>query len=113
MPNALPPAAAYQHAYEARQRAGGQAVRRATAPAAPRRPRADERSAVVVTANEWWSVLGEFTTPAPGRYPAFIAGSIRLIHEDGRESDELIDLMSAASIKQFEELAIEYLTEGN
>ncbi|AOZ06732.1 hypothetical protein [Cupriavidus malaysiensis] len=113
MPNAVPTAAAYQHAYEARQRAAGQPAPAFLAPAtAPRLPRADEQSAVVMTAGEWWSVIGEFTTPGPGQAPAFVAASIRMVNADGSQGPELIDFFTAMSVAEFERLAVEFLTEG-
>ncbi|AOY93806.1 hypothetical protein BKK79_19875 [Cupriavidus sp. USMAA2-4] len=80
--------------------------------AAPRRPRADEQSAVVLTAGEWWSVIGEFTMPAPGQAPAFVAASIRMINADGSQGPELVDFFSAMSVAEFERLAVEFLAEG-
>jgi len=80
--------------------------------AAPRRPRADEQAALVLTAGEWWSVIGEFTTPGPGQEPAFVAASIREIRDNSTQGPELIDFFSAASIAEFERLAVEFLVEG-
>lgn len=136
MPTALPSVAAYQHAYEARQRAAGQPApafpepisvspfvkatalelaRRRPSPGnanVQRRPRADENFALVYIGEEFWSVIGEFTTPGPGQAPAFVAASIRMVNADGSQGPELIDFFSAMSVAEFERLAVEFLTEG-
>ncbi|KJK17746.1 hypothetical protein UB46_34630 [Burkholderiaceae bacterium 16] len=82
-------------------------------PRSSRRPplRADEACTVVMTAGLLWAVTGEFTTPAPGRTPAFIACDIRLVNDDGSESAPMQDLFAKAFIEQIEELAAESLAE--
>ncbi|MGE8369345.1 hypothetical protein [Cupriavidus sp.] len=64
-----------------------------------------------MAAGLFWSVTGEFTTPAPGRSPAFIACDIRLVNDDGSESASMQDLFAKAFIEQIEELAAESLAE--
>ncbi|GAA7771991.1 hypothetical protein HpMS107_60500 [Helicobacter pylori] len=67
--------------------------------------RADQRTAVVLSEGLFWSVVGEFTTPAPGLTPAFIASDIALVFEDGNVSSSLIDSLAAEFIAHLELLA--------
>lgn len=73
--------------------------------------RADQQRAVVHTAGLFWSVTGEFTTPALGSMPAFISSDIRLVNDDGSESDDMLDLLADAFVSQIEERAAESLME--
>ena len=73
--------------------------------------RADQQRAVVHTAGLFWSVTGEFTSPAPGRTPAFLASDIRLVNDDGSETDDMLDLLADAFVSQIEEQAAESLRE--
>ncbi|MGE8453993.1 MAG: hypothetical protein ACN6OP_25960, partial [Pseudomonadales bacterium] len=52
--------------------------------------RADAVRNIVILAGLYWSVGGNFTTPAPGRTPAFIATDIRLVNDDGSESTPML-----------------------
>lgn len=74
--------------------------------------RADQQHAVVTIAGLFWSVTGEFTTPAPGRTPAFIASDIRLVNDDGSETADMLDLLADAFVALIEEQAVESLMEA-
>ncbi|NSX14031.1 hypothetical protein HTY52_08095 [Cupriavidus taiwanensis] len=74
-------------------------------------PQADQQRAVVLTAGLFWSVTGEFSTPAPGCSPAFIASDIRLVNDDGSETADMLDLLADAFVSQIEEQAAESVME--
>lgn len=74
--------------------------------------RADETRTVVQCAGLFWSITGEFTTPALGRTPAFTATDVRLVNDDGSESADMLDMLASAFVAQLQAQAVESLTEG-
>ncbi|WP_434033683.1 hypothetical protein [Cupriavidus sp. a3] len=76
-----------------------------------RRPvvRADQERAVVTADGLYWAVIGEFTTPTPGRTPAFVAHDIRQLMVDGSETIDMIDNLAPAYVRHLEALAADDL----
>ncbi|WP_434033564.1 hypothetical protein [Cupriavidus sp. a3] len=79
-----------------------------------RRPvvRVDQERAVVPADGLYWAVIGEFTTPAPGRTPAFIAHDIRQLMVDGSETVDMIDNLAPAYVQHLEALASDELARS-
>ncbi|MGT2505709.1 hypothetical protein [Cupriavidus basilensis] len=75
------------------------------------RPRADEAQAVVTAAGLFWSVTGEFTTPALGQTPKFVASDVRLVNADGSETTEMLDNLHPDFVAHLEEQAAESMVE--
>ncbi|MEZ7780495.1 hypothetical protein O4A46_01650 [Cupriavidus gilardii] len=78
-----------------------------------RRPqlRVDEASTVVHAAGLFWSVTGEFTTPAIGRTPAFLPTDVRLVNDDGSETEDMLDNLHPTFVAHLSELAVESLQD--
>lgn len=79
-----------------------------------RRPvvRADQAREVVLADGLFWAVVGEFTTPAPGHAPAFIAADIRQLMVDGSETVDMLDKLAPDYVRLLEERAAESLLAG-